>query len=137
MVDSPRSQRWAQWAGHALIIGAALLVLSPFLVAVGWAAILAFATWPVFGRVRRQLGGRIRLAALAMIVLVVLVILVPATLLSLALAGEIRRTFAELKESAPDAPEDGPGREREDRRPARSEERRVGKECRSRWSPYH
>ena len=21
--------------------------------------------------------------------------------------------------------------------PARSEERRVGKECRSRWSPYH
>ena len=25
----------------------------------------------------------------------------------------------------------------EDRRSARSEERRVGKECRSRWSPYH
>ena len=24
-----------------------------------------------------------------------------------------------------------------DRRIARSEERRVGKECRSRWSPYH
>src|SRR3989440_8123896 len=23
------------------------------------------------------------------------------------------------------------------RKPARSEERRVGKECRSRWSPYH
>ena len=22
-------------------------------------------------------------------------------------------------------------------RPVRSEERRVGKECRSRWSPYH
>src|SRR6202034_4623975 len=25
----------------------------------------------------------------------------------------------------------------EDRQAARSEERRVGKECRSRWSPYH
>ena len=24
-----------------------------------------------------------------------------------------------------------------DLEPARSEERRVGKECRSRWSPYH
>ena len=24
-----------------------------------------------------------------------------------------------------------------DVRPGRSEERRVGKECRSRWSPYH
>src|SRR5256885_9844292 len=38
-------------------------------------------------------------------------------------------------------PRDGTQREREsfgraDRR-ARSEERRVGKECRSRWSPYH
>src|SRR2546426_8633372 len=29
----------------------------------------------------------------------------------------------------------GPGPDRRDRR--RSEERRVGKECRSRWSPYH
>ena len=47
MADSSRSQRWVQWAGHALIIGATLLVVNPFLVAVGWAAILAFATWPV------------------------------------------------------------------------------------------
>src|SRR3712207_9275564 len=31
----------------------------------------------------------------------------------------------------------GEGVEDEDRRPKRSEERRVGKECRSRWSPYH
>ena len=27
--------------------------------------------------------------------------------------------------------------EKEERRVNRSEERRVGKECRSRWSPYH
>ena len=27
--------------------------------------------------------------------------------------------------------------EQEDAESARSEERRVGKECRSRWSPYH
>ena len=27
--------------------------------------------------------------------------------------------------------------EEDDERAARSEERRVGKECRSRWSPYH
>src|SRR5256885_5153405 len=33
----------------------------------------------------------------------------------------------------------GIGRERKRKRPwpGRSEERRVGKECRSRWSPYH
>ena len=29
----------------------------------------------------------------------------------------------------------GPGQHGKDRK--RSEERRVGKECRSRWSPYH
>ena len=28
-------------------------------------------------------------------------------------------------------------RDRRRKRAARSEERRVGKECRSRWSPYH
>jgi predicted PurR-regulated permease PerM len=104
MTESSRSQRWVQWAGHALILSIALLVLRPFLIALGWAAILAFATWPVFGRVQRRLGGRIRLAALAMILLVVLVILIPATLLSLALATEIGRTFAEMKVSAPALP---------------------------------
>ena len=29
------------------------------------------------------------------------------------------------------------GRESASKRLGRSEERRVGKECRSRWSPYH
>ena len=28
-------------------------------------------------------------------------------------------------------------KEKRGEKPARSEERRVGKECRSRWSPYH
>src|SRR2546429_7808457 len=31
----------------------------------------------------------------------------------------------------------GPGYDPQFTQPARSEERRVGKECRSRWSPYH
>src|SRR2546422_9661964 len=31
----------------------------------------------------------------------------------------------------------GPRSEGQELAPARSEERRVGKECRSRWSPYH
>src|SRR3712207_9234168 len=42
----------------------------------------------------------------------------------------IRRGIAELQ----GGPAAQPGRIR---RPGRSEERRVGKECRSRWSPYH
>jgi len=38
---------------------------------------------------------------------------------------------------APELTTDNTGWAHGDRRPARSEERRVGKECRSRWSPYH
>src|SRR5256885_10711874 len=34
-------------------------------------------------------------------------------------------------------PDEDPAEVVQAREPARSEERRVGKECRSRWSPYH
>ena len=47
---------------------------------------------------------------------------------------ELGRRKGDLQDMQPD----GKGRVRlEYRIPARSEERRVGKECRSRWSPYH
>src|SRR2546427_10967477 len=57
MGESAPIQRWVQLAGYALIVGAALMVLSPFLVPLAWAAILAFATWRPYERVRRGLGG--------------------------------------------------------------------------------
>ena len=41
----------------------------------------------------------------------------------------VRRIFKHV-EQLKDHPKSGS-------KPARSEERRVGKECRSRWSPYH
>src|SRR5256885_14297613 len=62
MGESAPIQRWVQLAGYALIVGAALMVLSPFLVPLAWAAILAFATWRPYERVRRGLGGRAWLA---------------------------------------------------------------------------
>src|SRR5437667_8650510 len=93
-------QRWVQLAGYTLIIGTALTVLSPFLVPLAWAAILAFATWRVYERVRRRLGERSALAAALMTALVVLLLVIPAGLLSLALAAEAGRTFADLRLSA-------------------------------------
>src|SRR5207249_3133425 len=65
MGESAPIQRWVQLAGYALIVGAALMVLSPFLVPLAWAAILAFATWRPYERVRRGLGGRAWLATAA------------------------------------------------------------------------
>src|SRR3972149_6496132 len=56
-METPGRQRGAELAGTALIVGAALLVLRPFLVPIAWAAVLAFASWPVFTRIERRLGG--------------------------------------------------------------------------------
>ena len=47
-------------------------------------------------------------------------------------AAAIKKGYRQkAKELHPDRNADNPNAE------ARSEERRVGKECRSRWSPYH
>src|SRR2546422_5820409 len=93
-------QRWVQLAGYALIIATALAVRRPFLVPLAWAAILAFAPWRISERVRHALGGRAALAAALMTALAVLLIVIPAVLLSLALAAEIGRTFADFRLSA-------------------------------------
>jgi predicted PurR-regulated permease PerM len=53
----------------ALLLGLAalcLLVLSPFVTPIVWAAILAFASWPLFRRLRRLMQRRHTLAALVM-----------------------------------------------------------------------
>src|SRR3989475_4390373 len=93
-------QRWVQLAGYTLIIATALAVLRPFLVPIAWAAILAFATWRIFERVRHALGGRAALAAALLTALVVLLIVIPAGLLLLALPAPIGRTFADFRLSA-------------------------------------
>lgn len=79
----------------ALLVAATPAILWPFLVAVAWAAILAYATWPVFRRVRDGLGGRTALAALAVTLLVVLVVVGPAVAVSVALASEIQQASQE------------------------------------------
>src|SRR3989454_7553540 len=104
MGESAPIQRWVQLAGCAPIVGAALMVLSPFLVPLAWAAILAFATWRPYERVRRGLGGRARLAPALMTTLVVLLVVIPAGLLSLAPAAPAGRTFADFRLSAPTPP---------------------------------
>src|SRR3989338_5009736 len=92
-METPGRRRGAELAGPALIVGAALLVLRPFLVPIAWAAVLAFASWPVFTRIERRLGGRSGWAAALTTALVVLVVMVPAVLVSLALAAQPPRAL--------------------------------------------
>lgn len=96
MTGTP-GQRWVQIAGVTLIVLASLLVLRPFLVPIAWAAILAYASWPLHARIERGVRSRRGLSALVMTVLVVLVVVIPALLVSLALVAELQNAFAGFK----------------------------------------
>ena len=64
--------------------------------------------------------------------------LLAAALLGLAACGGEAGTAQAQQEQTTQAVEAAEDMDREDpARGGRSEERRVGKECRSRWSPYH
>ncbi len=44
------------------LLGACLWVLAPFMTALFWAAVLAFASWPVMRMLTRALNGNVSLA---------------------------------------------------------------------------
>ena len=69
----------------ALLGGAVVVVLEPFVVSMLWAGILAFASWPLYIRLLHLARGRAWLTALAMSVLLAAVVVVP--LLSLICAA--------------------------------------------------
>ena len=75
-----------QAAGLALmglLIFFCLLVLKPFVTAMLWAAILVFASWPVFGFVKRRLaGGNAMVAAGLMTLLATLMLVIPLWMLA-------------------------------------------------------
>ena len=64
-------------------------VLSPFIPAVLFAAVTASVSWPVFVRVKRQLGGRASPAALVMTILLVSLVVVPISLLAISVAQSL------------------------------------------------
>ncbi len=103
-MNGPLERRWAQIAGVALIVVTSFLVMRPFFVPMAWAAILAYASWPLHTRIDRALGGRLSLSALAMTVLMVIVVIVPAGLVSAALVVEIQNAYDGLRGWLPGAP---------------------------------
>ena len=86
-----------RYGGAAIIAIGVLMVLYPFLSAMLFAGVLAIATWPVFERVRRAVGGNATLAASAMLVLILVLVIIPITLLSAAAADQIPALVALFK----------------------------------------
>ncbi|MCD6679194.1 MAG: AI-2E family transporter [Burkholderiaceae bacterium] len=76
-----------------LLLGGLLLlayaVVRPFLAPIAWALILAYVTWPLVVRLRRLLGGRNTLAALAMTLLLTAAFVLPLLWVGLLLRGEL------------------------------------------------
>ena len=57
------------------------IIVSPFLAALGWAAVIVIATYPVYKRLSKLFRVRPTVSAVIMTVLVFLIIVIPATLL--------------------------------------------------------
>lgn len=71
-------------------------VIEHFLVPLGWASILVYATWPLFVRLKIHLGGRNTLAALLMTLLLAALIIAPLIWVAVLSQREITAFFRYL-----------------------------------------
>src|SRR5512144_838017 len=86
--------------GIGLLIAGSLWVLSPFVGALLWAAMIVISTWPIMRGVEARLGGRRGPAVAVMTVVLLLVLFVPLYLALATLLGQVDR-IAELVRSLP------------------------------------
>jgi predicted PurR-regulated permease PerM len=73
----------------AIIALGAFLVLQPFLPSIICAAVLSYATWPLFARLKDALGGREAAAAAIMIVAATLVLVAPVAILAWSMTDQV------------------------------------------------
>ena len=74
---SPFSRRIVPWLALGGLILLAFMVVTPFLVPIAWASVLAYASWPVAVRIRRWCRGRDSLAASLTTLLAALTLFLP------------------------------------------------------------
>jgi predicted PurR-regulated permease PerM len=79
------------------LLGASLWVLAPFWSALFWAAVMAFASWPLMRLLTRMLGGRQSTAAGLLTALWIVVVALPLVVIGLNLADHIRDATALIK----------------------------------------
>jgi predicted PurR-regulated permease PerM len=75
--------------GAAIIVVGIFMVLQPFLPAMVFAGVLAIATWPLFVRLRRGVGGNSTLASTAMLLAILVLVIIPIALLAAAAAEKV------------------------------------------------
>ena len=78
------------FAIFVVVLGAGVwLVLSPFLVSMAWAAILAYSSWPIYRKLLVAFGGRSNMVALIMTLAMSLAVILPMLWLFIALKNEL------------------------------------------------
>lgn len=83
--------------GSFIAIGC-FLVVWPFATAMSVAAVIAIVSWPLFKRVRKEVGGRNLVATLIMVSLLAILIVLPIAGLSLVSAQEIPTLIRYVRE---------------------------------------
>jgi len=80
-----------------ILIVSSFWVMRPFLMALVWASVIVVATWPVFEKLEKRLGGRRGLAVAAMAVTILLMILIPITLTIVTIIGNVENISAQVR----------------------------------------
>lgn len=87
-----------------LLLAGSFVVLRPFLTALLWAVVLAFALWPVYARLVGWLGGRRTLAAAINTLLLMLVLIGPFVLLGMNFAEDVRALGSAMRTMVREGP---------------------------------
>jgi predicted PurR-regulated permease PerM len=96
-------------AALALLAFGCLLILSPFISAALWAAILCYTTWPLFAHLRRLTGERRTLSALIATLLLSAVMVAPVAILVAKLSSNLSEIIAASQRLIHQGPPAPPG----------------------------
>lgn len=92
---SNETHNWSRIEQVAAVIFVSLIaigcwvVLRPFITAILWAAILCYATWPLYSRLKSLCGNRTALAATIMAGMITIVVVVPFAIVGYSFADEV------------------------------------------------
>jgi predicted PurR-regulated permease PerM len=94
-------RQFAQLILAGLILAAGIYVLSPFFAPIGWAIVLAIATWPLYRRFQTSLppGGQRDIAPLLFTAAITLVFIVPILVGVLEMGRELNQLVAWLRDA--------------------------------------
>jgi predicted PurR-regulated permease PerM len=111
-MNVPAASAWVRPLLLALLLAGlvllCLLILAPFITPIVWAAILAYASWPLYHRLRRLLHGYRTIAALLMTLILGCAVVVPVLWILVLVQGELITAYQALTKYLAAGPQAAP-----------------------------